>query len=289
MRTRCGCRSLVAAVAGLRRGAAACGAAGRDLETLLDQATAYELRFISEFENVVAEEVYVQEMSSPRRKRHAQVGFPVRQVPGRRADRWCCATSFEVDGKPVRDAAQADRMMKLFTSPVRQRRRCGRARLAEEGARYNLLDIGTLEQSASWRWCSCRPTTGRASASTSPASKRVSARRSGPSGSRSSACRPSCERGANQDLPTRGLIWVDEQTGPRGEDAAAGRAAGGSRRRSSPRYRHDDRARASTCRPRCGTGIPTATAETSAASRPTAASGASRCSTEEDDSEVRAA
>ena len=44
-------------------------AAGPDLQTLLDLATAYELKFIGQFENVVAEEVYVQEMSSPRRKR----------------------------------------------------------------------------------------------------------------------------------------------------------------------------------------------------------------------------
>ena len=40
-----------------------------DLQTLLGMASAYESKFISDFENVVAEEVYVQEMSSPRRKR----------------------------------------------------------------------------------------------------------------------------------------------------------------------------------------------------------------------------
>ena len=42
-------------------------AAGPDLQTLLERASKYQLAFIRAFENVVAEEVYVQEMSSPRR------------------------------------------------------------------------------------------------------------------------------------------------------------------------------------------------------------------------------
>ena len=38
---------------------------GPDLQTVLDRATAYSLKFVEQFQNVVAEEVYVQEMSSP--------------------------------------------------------------------------------------------------------------------------------------------------------------------------------------------------------------------------------
>ena len=48
----------------------------------------------------------------------------------------------EVDGKPVRDATQ-DRLTKLLPQPSQNA--AARAReLADEGARYNLLDIGTL-------------------------------------------------------------------------------------------------------------------------------------------------
>ena len=96
-------------------------AAGPDLQTVLDRATAYELKFIGQFENVVAEEVYVQEMSSPRRKRTIKSDFLFVKYPDV-AGSMMLRDVFEVDGKPVRDAAQADRMMKLFTSPVRQRR-----------------------------------------------------------------------------------------------------------------------------------------------------------------------
>src|SRR4051812_9169194 len=117
-------------------------AAGLDPQTVLDMASAYELKFVGDFENVVAEEVYVQEMSTPRRKRTIKsdylfVRYP--DVEGLMALR----DPFEVDGKPVRDNASADRMMKLFTSPVPNAVLRARA-LAEEGARYNLLDIGTL-------------------------------------------------------------------------------------------------------------------------------------------------
>lgn len=185
-------------------------AAGPDLQTLLDMASAYELKFIHDFENVVAEEVYVQEMSTPRRKRTIKsdylfVKYP--DVSGLMALR----DPFEVDGKPVRDATSADRMMKLFTSPVPNAILRARA-LAEEGGRYNLLDIGTLNnpvltmamlqseyrQRFRWNLAGIEKSLGPTIRTVRFEEFRV----------------PSIlKMGANQDMLSRGLMWVDEQTG----------------------------------------------------------------------------
>ena len=185
-------------------------AAGPDLQTVLDRATAYEGKFINEFENVVAEELYVQEMTSPRRKRTIKSDYLFVKYPDV-AGLMALRDPFEVDGKPVRDDASAGRMMKLFTSPVADT--ILRARqLAQEGARYNLLDIGTLnnpvltmaflqpEYRARFRW-----NLSGIEKDLGPAVRTV----------RFEEFRtPSIlKMGANQDLPARGLIWVDEETG----------------------------------------------------------------------------
>jgi hypothetical protein len=185
-------------------------AAGPDLQTVLDLASAYELKFIGGFENVVAEEVYVQEMSSPHRKRTIKSDFLFVKYPdvvGSMALR----DPFEVDGKPVRDAASADRMMKLFTSPVPDAVLRAR-RLADEGARYNLLDIGTLNNpvvAMVFLQPNYRPrfrfNLAGIEKDLGPTIRTV----------RFEEFRvPSILRGgANQDMLSRGLIWVDEQTG----------------------------------------------------------------------------
>jgi hypothetical protein len=185
-------------------------AAGPDLQTLLGLASAYERRFVGEFENVVAEEIYVQEMSTPRRKRTIKsdylfVRYP--DTPGLMALR----DPFEVDGKPVRDATSADRMMKLFTSPSPSSMRRARA-LAEEGARFNLLDIGTLNNPVltmvllqenyrprlHWNLAGIEKSLGPAIRTVRFEEFRI----------------PSLfKMGANQDMLVRGLLWVDEATG----------------------------------------------------------------------------
>jgi hypothetical protein len=183
---------------------------GPDLQTVLDRATVYVSKFIGEFHNVVAEEVYVQEMSTPRRKRAMKSDFLFIRYPdvvGSMALR----DVFEVDGKPVRDAAQADRMMKLFTSPVTNAMQRARA-LAEEGARYNLLDIGTLNNpvlAMVFLQANYRPrfrfNLAGIEKDLGPTVRTV----------RFQEFRiPSILRaGANQDLLARGLMWVDEETG----------------------------------------------------------------------------
>jgi hypothetical protein len=173
-------------------------------------ASAYESKFIADFENVVAEEVYVQEMSTPRRKRTIKSDYLFVRYPDV-AGLMALRDPFEVDGKPVRDAASADRMMKLFTSPVPNAILRARA-LAEEGARYNLLDIGTLNNPvltmvflqrnyrARFRWnlAGIEKDLGPTVRTVRFEEFQV----------------PSIlKMGANQDMLSRGLIWVDEQTG----------------------------------------------------------------------------
>jgi hypothetical protein len=185
-------------------------AAGPDLQTVLDRATAYQNKFVKDFENVVAEELYVQEMSTPRRKRTIKSDYLFVKHPDV-VPLMVFRDPFEVDGKPVRDAASVDRMMKLFTSPVRDAIVRSRA-LAEEGARFNLLNIGTLNNPVltmaflqpdyrprfRWNLAGIDKDLGPTIRTVRFEEFRV----------------PSIlKMGANQDMLSRGLIWVDEETG----------------------------------------------------------------------------
>jgi len=111
----------------------------------------------------------------------------------------------------VRDATSADRMMKLFTS--REPNAVLRARaLAEEGARYNLWDIGTLNNPVAamvflqpnyrprfrWNLAGLEKDLGPTIRTVRFEEFQI----------------PSILRaGANQDILSRGLLWVDEDTG----------------------------------------------------------------------------
>jgi hypothetical protein len=121
-----------------------CGAAldaqSPSVKELIPKATEYAHQFVDRFTNVVAEERYEQEITSPKRKRVLVSDFLLVKAPG--DDLW---TSFrdvaEVDGKPVRD--REDRLMKLFLAPSSNTLRRA-AEIREAGARHNLVDIGTL-------------------------------------------------------------------------------------------------------------------------------------------------
>jgi len=185
-------------------------AAGPDLQTLLDLASEYQVAFIRAFENVVAQEVYVQEMTSPRRKRTITSDFLFVKYPDV-SGVMTLRDPFEVDGKAVRDAASADRMMKLFTSPVGDAIKRARA-LAQEGARHNLLDIGTVNNpllTLAFLQGNYRPrfrfNLAGIEKDLGPTIRTVRFQE---------FQIPSILRtGANQDVLTHGLIWVDEQTG----------------------------------------------------------------------------
>jgi hypothetical protein len=114
---------------------------GTDAQALLARTGAYVLQFIDGLSNVVAEEQYVQETTTPRRKRSLRSDFLLVRYPGDAV--WQAFRDvIEVDGKSVR-AEQEPRMLKLFTEPPADAlRRAGE--LARASARYNIVDIGTI-------------------------------------------------------------------------------------------------------------------------------------------------
>lgn len=110
------------------------------VKELIPKATVYSHQFIDRFSNVVAEERYEQQITIPRRKRMLLSDFLLVKYPGDLL--WQTFRDVaEVDGKPVRD--RQDRMMKLFLEPsssaLRRASELGRA-----SARHNLVDVGTL-------------------------------------------------------------------------------------------------------------------------------------------------
>ena len=175
-----------------------------DLDMLLDMASAYELRF-------------VETVRERRRRGGLRPGDHVPAPQAHDQDATSCSSStrtswarsslrdvFEVDGKPVRDAAQAERMMKLFTSPVRRRRAPRHARLADEGralqpagtsARLNnpLVAMVFLQPDYRPRF---RFNLAGIEKNLGPTVRTVRFE--------SSACRPSCGPAPTSDLPSRG-------------------------------------------------------------------------------------
>ena len=124
--------------------AALCGAAldaqSPSVKELIPRATAYAHQFVDRFTNVVAEERYEQAITSPRRKRVLVSDFLLVKPLG--DELWSAFRDVaEVDGKPVR--GREDRLMKLFLEPSSNTLRRA-AEIREAGARYNLADIGTL-------------------------------------------------------------------------------------------------------------------------------------------------
>lgn len=106
------------------------------------RASRYVDRFVQDFSNVVAEERYVQESAYPRRRRELVSDFLLVTLPGS-IGRYQFRDVREVDGAAVGD--RSERLATLFLQPpadVLARA----AAVARESERYNLADIGTLDQ-----------------------------------------------------------------------------------------------------------------------------------------------
>lgn len=116
-----------------------------DATNVLDRMTEYVRTFVREFANVVAEERYVQTANPNNpgpgpRKRVLLSDFLL--VKGQDANDWYQFRDVrEVDGKPVADRER--RLTELFLQPwdavIRQA-----ARIHNDGARFNLLNIGSI-------------------------------------------------------------------------------------------------------------------------------------------------
>ncbi len=109
---------------------------------IVQRATRYIDSFIQTFANVVAEERYVQECAYPHKRRELVSDFLLVAVPGT-PGRYQFRDVIEVDGTAVRN--RRERLTSLFVaspSDALQRAR----EVARESERYNVQDIGTLDQ-----------------------------------------------------------------------------------------------------------------------------------------------
>ena len=107
---------------------------------LLPLVGAYIRTFINDFSNVVAEESYTQEITSPRRKRLLKSDLMLVKYPG--SEGWLMfRDTFEVDGKSVR--TEPERLTKLFVEPPENAVRRARE-ITTASEKYNLAHIGTI-------------------------------------------------------------------------------------------------------------------------------------------------
>jgi hypothetical protein len=177
-------------------------------EALMAKSAAYVAQFVDQFSNVVAEETLVQETTIPRRKRTMRSDFLLVRYPG--DAQWQSFRDVaEVDGKPVRD--KEERLTKLFLEPASNAVRRARE-LQEAGTRYNLLDIGTLNNPLTAIAFLQDTYRERFRFNLAGLDKKL-----GPTVRQVQFQEfklPSLIKGnGNQDILTRGLAWIEEDTG----------------------------------------------------------------------------
>lgn len=180
----------------------------KKVEELMTKTAAYVSAFVDGFSNVVAEETLVQETTIPRRKRTMRSDYLLVRYPGDTQWQWFRDVA-EVDGKPVRD--KEERLTRLFLEPAASALRRARD-LQEAGSRYNLLDIGTLNNpllALAFLQDSYRE---RFRFNLAGLDKKL-----GPTVRQVQFQEwkvPSLIKGnGNQDILTRGLVWIEEDTG----------------------------------------------------------------------------
>jgi hypothetical protein len=200
----CVCGLLISGL--LLPSAAAAQEVGRD--ELLTRAAAYIKGFVDQFSSVVAEETLVQEITVPHRKRTLKSDYLFVRFPGEWS--WTSFRDvFEVDGKPVRD--HEERLLKLFVNPSTDVQRRA-ADIVSASARYNLLDIGTINHpllAMAFLQDFYRPrfrfNTAGSEKSLGPKVRKIQFQE---------FQTPSIIKGnSNSDVFTRGLVWIDEDTG----------------------------------------------------------------------------
>ena len=173
---------------------------------LVHLATLYVHRFIDNLANVVAEERYTQESSRPRRRITLRSNFLLVRYPG--ATQWHTFRDvLEVDGKPVHDGRE-ERLERLFAEPPQDALRRAQA-IAAASAQYNIKNIGTvnnpllaisfLQRDYRDRF---RFVTGKVERKLGPTVRSVRFEETR---------KPTIlTQEGNLDLPSRGVMWIDE-------------------------------------------------------------------------------
>jgi hypothetical protein len=177
-------------------------------EELLSRTAKYVANFVDNFANIVAEEILVQETTIPHRKRTLRSDYLFVRFPDDRA--WTAFRDvFDVDGKPVRD--HEERVTKLLINPSEDASR-RLADITRASARYNLLDIGTVNHPLlamaflqSFYQPRFRYITAGLDKGVGPRVRKVQFQE---------FQSPTIIKGnANADLFSYGLVWLDEETG----------------------------------------------------------------------------
>ena len=183
-------------------------AASGPQEALLDRASAYVQRFVADFSGVVAEEQYTQKRTAPPGTRMLRSDFLLARYTG--SSYWHVFRDvFEVDGQPVRE--RDERLVKLFLRPAQDTLRRAQE-IANASARYHIADIGSVNnpflamavlqpgyrEGLRFRMRGVERSLG-------PGVRKVEFEE---------VRRPTILRqGPNLDLPSRGVLWIDESTG----------------------------------------------------------------------------
>src|SRR4051812_44792334 len=141
-RKLCSIAAAAAALSVLVSGAARPVLHAERMPDIVLRATRYVDSFIHDFSNVVAEERYVQESTYPHRRRELVSDFLLVTPPGS-LGRYQFRDVLEVDGAAVRD--RKDRLARLFLESPGDALARAKA-VAQESERYNLVNIGTLDQ-----------------------------------------------------------------------------------------------------------------------------------------------
>lgn len=110
-------------------------------QALAEKAAAYMAEQFPRLSNVVAEEQYVQQTTSPSRKRTLLSDYLIVQLQGD-GNFASFRDVFQVDGKPVRD--RDERLQKLFLGGNAGSAFDQAQSIARESARHNIWDIGTI-------------------------------------------------------------------------------------------------------------------------------------------------
>ena len=179
-------------------------------QPLIDLASSYVSTWVGAFSKVVAEERYAQYLQGTLTRRTLRSDFLLVRYPG--AEYWHAFRDvFEVDGKPIRDPRE-ERLARLFLEPAENALRRAEE-IAGDGVRYNLRNIGTFNNplvalfflQAEYR-DRFRFTVEGLDRDLGPTIRSVRF---------DEITRPTILRqGANRrDLPSRGQVWIDEQTG----------------------------------------------------------------------------
>lgn len=178
-------------------------------DEIVYRATAYVHRFIDEFTNVIAEERYTQEATRPKTKRTLRSNVLLMRNPGAPQWHWF-RDVVEVDGQPVHDGRES-RLEELFAQPAVDSLRRAQEIVAA-GTKYNVRNIGTVNNPLMAMSFLQRDYRVRFRFVPGGREKKLGPNVRSVRFEETRVPTILTQEG-NRDLPARGVMWVDEESG----------------------------------------------------------------------------